>query len=403
MTVGVERIYMQTGLVRRATLSAFWPLFFVRLVTDVELSPLQLVLLGTVMELSILIAEVPTGIVADLYSRKWSVIAAFMLGGPAIMASAVVENYWALVVVQALIGVAATFESGAETAWVTDELGSSQKAEPLILRRAQWQMGAVVAGVLGFAGLASVTTLTTSLIVLGGVYTLWGVGLVQRMPETNFQRDEHGGWSGFANMLRRGWELSSGTKALRVLVLVIFITGLAKEAIDRLDVQRLVDVGLPEDLDEALVIGVIVAVRSSFAAAALLVARRRATGRGVVVAITGLLFGVAIGVVVLAQVEMLAIAALGLMLQGGLHLATVPLVTTWANNFAPSSARATVHSFIGQAEAFGEILGGIALGAVAEIFTVPTAMTLSAVLFAIAGITALSARPTWDTSIQDVR
>lgn len=54
---------MQTGLVRRATLGAFWPLFFVRLVTDVDLSPLQLVLLGTVMELSILTAEVAIGIV----------------------------------------------------------------------------------------------------------------------------------------------------------------------------------------------------------------------------------------------------------------------------------------------------------------------------------------------------
>ena len=68
-----ESIYFQNGLVRRAALRAFWPLFFVRLVTDVQLSPLQLVLLGTVMELSILFAEVPTGIIADLYSRKWSV------------------------------------------------------------------------------------------------------------------------------------------------------------------------------------------------------------------------------------------------------------------------------------------------------------------------------------------
>lgn len=403
MSGRVEQIYMQTGLVRRATLGAFWPLFFVRLVTDVDLSPLQLVLLGTVMELSILFAEVPTGVVADLYSRKWSVIAAFVLGGPAIIASAAVENYWALVVVQAIIGVASTFESGAETAWFTDEVGSPEKAEPLILRRAQWQMGAVVFGVLGFAGLASVATLTTALVVLGSIYTLWGLVLIGVMPESNFVRDEHGGWSGFATMMRRGWTLSSGTRALRILVVVIFISGLAKEAIDRLDVQRLVDVGLPEDLNEALVIGVIVAVRSSFAAAALIVARRRASGRGVVVAVAWLFAGVAVGVVVLAHVELLAIASLGLMLQGGLHLATVPLVTTWTNHFAPSSSRATVHSFIGQAEAFGEILGGITLGAVAEVFTVPIAMTLSAVLFGVAALTALTARGAWETSLDDVR
>ena len=43
-------------------------------VETVGLSPLQLVLVGTSLELAILIFEVPTGIVADLYSRRLSVI-----------------------------------------------------------------------------------------------------------------------------------------------------------------------------------------------------------------------------------------------------------------------------------------------------------------------------------------
>ncbi len=390
-----ESIYFQNGLVRRAALRAFWPLFFVRLVTDVQLSPLQLVLLGTVMELSILFAEVPTGIIADLYSRKWSVIIAFLVGGPAIIASAFVDNYVALIVVQSIIGVAATFESGAETAWISDELGSAESAEPLILRRAQWEHGAAVAGIAVFAGLAGITTLSTSLAVVGGFYFVYGLTLVSRMPETAFVPDEHGGWSGFANMMQRGWRVSSGARPLRILLLVILLSGLAKEAIDRLDVQRLVDVGLPESADDAVVIGAIVAARSAFAAVALWVARQRGAGPGVVRAMSLLFTGVAVGVAVLAQVPVLIIAAIGLVVQGGLHLATVPLTVTWTNNFAPPDARATVHSFIGQAEAFGEILGGIALGVVAEVITVPTAMTISAVLFAGAAIVSLTARSTW--------
>ena len=35
--------------------------------------------------------------------------------------------------------------------------------------------------------------------------------------------------------------------------------------------------------------------------------------------------------------------------------------------FAASENRATVHSFVGQSEAFGEILGGIALGTLAQL------------------------------------
>jgi hypothetical protein len=41
-------------------------------VKDVGLSPLQMVLVGTVLEASCFLFEIPTGIVADLYSRRLS-------------------------------------------------------------------------------------------------------------------------------------------------------------------------------------------------------------------------------------------------------------------------------------------------------------------------------------------
>ena len=45
--------------------------------TVVGLSPLQMVLVGTVLEISAFVFEIPTGIVADLYSRRVSVIIGF--------------------------------------------------------------------------------------------------------------------------------------------------------------------------------------------------------------------------------------------------------------------------------------------------------------------------------------
>ena len=384
------KIFFQTGLVRRALIGAYFPLLAVRVVTDVDLSPLQLVLLGTAMEVAILLAEVPTGVVADLYSRRWSVIIAFLIGGPAIVVTAFAEPIWALLLASAAFGVSVTFVSGAETAWVTDELGSPELAEPLILRRAQWQMFATIFGVAIFAGIAALITLTTALAALGLLHAAWGISLIFRMPENNFAPIGHTGWTGFVSLLRRGWQLSMSTSILRVLVLAVFIGGLAKEAIDRLDVQRLEDIGLPNDIDEAVVIGVIVAVRSLFAAAVVFIARRRATGRQVVTATAVMFIGMAIAVAVLAHMELLLIAAIGLIVRDGFSRAIEPVVTTWANAFASSDARATVHSFIGQAEAFGEIIGGIALGTVAQVFTVPTAMTISAVLFLIAGGLALT-------------
>ncbi len=49
--------------------------------TVVGLSPFQLVLVGTVLEATCFLFEVPTGIVADLYSRRLSIIIGFVLIG----------------------------------------------------------------------------------------------------------------------------------------------------------------------------------------------------------------------------------------------------------------------------------------------------------------------------------
>ncbi|MDP6509107.1 MAG: hypothetical protein QF719_08735 [Chloroflexota bacterium] len=47
----------------------------------VGLDPLQLVLVGTVLEATVFIFEVPTGILADVYNRRLSVIVGVALIG----------------------------------------------------------------------------------------------------------------------------------------------------------------------------------------------------------------------------------------------------------------------------------------------------------------------------------
>lgn len=393
------RLFITTGVVRRFVLGGFWSLLFLRFVTDLELEPLELVLLGTAQEVTILLSEIPTGVVADVYSRKWSVVFSFWIMGPAIVALAFVEPFAAVLVAQILIAFGSTFESGAETAWVTDEIGSPEATEPVLLRRARLQLIASVLGVITFGALGAVATLSTALAAIGAIYLAWGFWLAVAMPETGFTRSEASGWSEFADILRAGGRECRHIPALRTLVIGVLIGGLAKEAIDRLDIQRLVDVGFPDDINEVAVVAVIVAVKSLLAMVALTVVARRADASSVVPAMTLLIGLTAVGVLALAQVDVLAIAALGLVVHGGTWLATEPVVATWANTFASSRQRATVHSFVGQAEAFGEIVGGIALGVVAQLAGVPTAMTISAALFATAALTFRSARGQWDESL----
>src|SRR5439155_2648707 len=81
-----------------------WVLVAVYLVTEVGLSPLQLVLVGTVMEISIFLFEVPAGVVADTYGRKLSLIVSFLIQGAAWMLVGAVSSFWIILLAWALWG-----------------------------------------------------------------------------------------------------------------------------------------------------------------------------------------------------------------------------------------------------------------------------------------------------------
>ena len=55
-----------------------WVVVAVYLVRVAHLSPLQLVLMGTAMEAAVFLFEVPTGVVADTYSRRLSLIVGYL-------------------------------------------------------------------------------------------------------------------------------------------------------------------------------------------------------------------------------------------------------------------------------------------------------------------------------------
>lgn len=67
------------------TASAFFAMMFVTMslyeATVAGLTPLQLVLVGTTLEISAFVFEIPTGIVADVYSRRLSIIIGYFLMG----------------------------------------------------------------------------------------------------------------------------------------------------------------------------------------------------------------------------------------------------------------------------------------------------------------------------------
>jgi DHA3 family tetracycline resistance protein-like MFS transporter len=108
--VGAEKLYYALELVLS---TPTWIVMSLYLVSDLNLSPLQLVLMGTAMEASVFLCEVPTGVVADTYSRRLSLVIGFLGMGTAWLLVGVVSSPVVVIALWALWGVSYTFTSGA--------------------------------------------------------------------------------------------------------------------------------------------------------------------------------------------------------------------------------------------------------------------------------------------------
>ena len=112
-------------------------IFSVFLILRLGLGPFQLVRLGTILEGSYLLFETPTGVVADTISRRTSVIIGLAGGGVGFLLLGFSHSFWMAAASQVIWGIFATFESGADVAWLTDEVGE-EAARPLYLRGEQF-------------------------------------------------------------------------------------------------------------------------------------------------------------------------------------------------------------------------------------------------------------------------
>ena len=149
MTTNSSQRSLQVFLIGRFATGLSWEMFLVTYmvyyVQTIGLDPLQLVLMGTVLEAAILLFEVPTGIVADMFSRRLSIIIGTILMGLSFIAMAFWKPFGLILLAQALWGIGFTFTSGAEQAWITDEIGESNAAA-VFLRGTQMELAGAFFG-----------------------------------------------------------------------------------------------------------------------------------------------------------------------------------------------------------------------------------------------------------------
>jgi DHA3 family tetracycline resistance protein-like MFS transporter len=145
------------------------------------LNPFQLVAVGTVSQGATFLFEIPTGVVADLRGRRVSVEFGIALLGLGFVIMGSNAEFWTILAGQVVIGIGVTFVSGAQEAWITDEVGA-ENAGGVFLRTAQTAEYGRLAGIPVGVGLGLVSLQLP--IVLGGMlFALTALFLLAVMPE----------------------------------------------------------------------------------------------------------------------------------------------------------------------------------------------------------------------------
>lgn len=365
--------------------------FTINLVYQAEtvgLDPLQLVLVGTVLEVTVVLLEVPTGAVADLYSRRLSVIVGMTLIGCGFILEGSIPRFWAVLGAQVLWGTGYTFISGALQAWLADEIGADA-AGPVFLRSSQVGLAAGLVGT-GLSVWLARGWLQLPILAGGALYVALAAYLALKMPERGFRpapAAERDTWKRMVATAGAGLHAVRGHSALRVLVGLSLVTGLYSEGYERLWTPHLLqNLRFPLFFgqgDHVIWFGVIGVGATATGIAANELARRGKAAEvhaRLVNWLTLLYALLPASLLLLAWARTFWLALLALLLINLCRSTLGPLESAWVVRITPSSQRATVISLWGQANSFGQVVGGPFVGWIGTIGRIPHALTVSTLL-----------------------
>ena len=382
------RLFLFMGAWWALASSTVFTILSIYYVQEVGMSPIQLVLVGTTLELAYFSFEVPTGVVADMVSRRLSVILAYFLLGLGIIIEGLVPVFSIILVAEVIRAIGHTFESGALHAWLADEIGS-ERIGTAMLRSGQ------ISQLTGFVGIAlgvGLATIDLRLpIVLAGVMLIGlGVLLAFIMPETGFtpepREDSEPFFRSFARSIRASALVARGSAIVVMFFVVEIFLGSFSEGLDRLwEAHFLQNFAFPTfgALEPVIWFGIINAGSGVLTIILAEYVRRRVDMTNhkqmaqvlllsnVIVFGGMLLFGLSRGF-------MLAVGAYWLIRLS--RSVGYPLMSAWLNQSIPSKNRATVLSMVGQGNALGQIAGGPAVGWIGTVRSLRAAMVVSGFL-----------------------
>ncbi|MBR9675748.1 MFS transporter [Candidatus Woesearchaeota archaeon] len=223
----------------------YWVVFFKE-----NFSFTQVSILLAIMFFSPLIFEIPTGIFADLYGRKNSVIASYAIDVVTFFLIGITSNFYLLALYFVFFGLASSLESGAGNAWVVDKLIHKKRKD---LQKVYFQKNAIISNIAfflsGVIGLVTVRFLPFNYVWFFASFGMFAAMLVLLREKEDFKKTKKQKilevYKEFIETFKKGVVYTKKNKDIRLLTLsmVIYIGGYSLSNISW--EPELVNLGLP--------------------------------------------------------------------------------------------------------------------------------------------------------------
>ena len=355
----------------------------------VHLNPLQLILVGTTLELACFIFEIPTGIVADVYSRKLSIVIGGVLTGVGFILEGSISSFIFVLVAQIVWGLGSTFISGSLEAWIAEEEKNKDLDEIYIKGAQAGQIGAFIGIVL--STVIANFSVRIPIIVSGVLFIILALFLWLYMPENNFKPSAPGDLNTFKKMVytfKSGLKFVKSKSIIMILLAVTLFYGLSSEGYDRLsNAHFLQDTTLPKlgNLSSVTwfgifgILGMILSfIVMHFMAKNLKNEDNRKNGK-LLLCINILYIS---SMLIFALTRNFSLMLIAYLATNTFRIINEPIFSAWLNGHIDDNSRATVLSINGQMNSLGQILGGPIIGIIATNISVSIGIVCTSLLVA---------------------
>lgn len=377
--------------------TSIWTFYYETL----QLTLTQVSLIFVIIPVARILLEIPTGVVADTYSRRISIIIGGAFIGLCYTSAGLFPFYIVILLCALLQAIGDTLVSGALEAWITDEVGADNVG-PVFLRSTQISTPMHWIGVLLSIGLAALFNYQIPIALGGVLWLLLTIVLIAKIPETHviarkqtphLSMREHLQSTG--QTFRYGLEIiRNNTVVLQIIIASFFATALLDtfyrfSRLHFLDgfVLPTIKVPLLGVLKNNFWFGLFEVCQGILALVGVTILRRYVVGQhtrvfaGILTVFYTLMM---IGVLLFAGTNTLLIAIGAWLIVNVLDDIGRPIVATWLNQTIDSVSRATILSINSQVNMVSILVLVNGMSVIGDLYGVrPTLFAASAFLLPI--------------------